>query len=415
MIELYKRNNRGIPINWGVELFQSYADNTWKLKVHYGVAGNPVTTEYLDTGLLHHERAKAEKRLESAIKAKRKEGYKEIKELHDNANPNIVTNLVQFLNTYLPKYNTTSDGKSLVMLAKTLDDAKPFEGHSYLAEWKIDGERCFVTATKTKDLFSEIKFKYSSREGTDWTSKLSGVFDDILKQSLPKSIIDLMLDCGLALDGEVYLPGYPINMINHIIKDVNAREHKDLQLWLYDLAIENMSAEARHLKLFTSMPIKSHRFNTKTEHLNNKDKLVILPSTVITTFDEAVKLRDSYVNLGFEGLILKETQAEYQFGKRNSAMYKYKPTYDGLFRIIDIVPEGVKRSDLPKFILSNDVNNEIFEVTINKTHEEQRNIFANKEAYIGHNMFVEYKARSGDKNVPFHAKGIRIEKSKNDN
>ena len=89
-------------------------------------------------------------------------------------------------------------------------------------------------------------------------------------------------------------------------------------------------------------------------------------------------------------------------------MLKFKKKEDGLFVIIDIIPEGTKRANLGKFILMNDINHTLFECTYNAPHQAQEEILINKDKYIGKKVLVEYRERSGVNQVPFHAKGVKI-------
>ena len=219
-----------------------------------------------------------------------------------------------------------------------------------------------------------------------------------------------MIEEGIALDGELYLPGYGINEINSFIKNTELPQHYQLQFWCYDLAIEGVSAIARYTMLEGNFNNDIYDFQSKDEHLNNKKRFILLPAfNNIHYINDAIKYRDKFIDLGFEGLVIREENTSYQFGgKRNNAMLKFKKILDGYFTIINIVPEGIKRSNLPKFICKNDINDETFECTLNAPHNYQENILLNKECYIGKLMFVEYRERSGIKQVPFHAKGINI-------
>ena len=90
-------------------------------------------------------------------------------------------------------------------------------------------------------------------------------------------------------------------------------------------------------------------------------------------------------------------------------MLKFKKQEDGLFTIVDIVPEGIKRSNLGKFVLKNDINDELFECTYNAPHSSQEEILINKDKYIGHyKALVEFRERSGISQVPFHAKCVKL-------
>ena len=420
MITLYKRNAQGKPLIWSIEQDNSdwngfhNSNELSKLKVQYGLVG----------GTLHQEIIPVTKKnvneLQSRVNAKRKEGYKELNELKDgisfegfgpNLNPNSLQDslLIKFLDTYLPKYSTTSEGFVLPMLAKVLEDNKPFEKYgTMLGQWKIDGLRCIIGATdKSDDIFNPVMLTYHSRTGEDWTNKMCWM-DEILLPKISAELLDMMVEEGAYLDGELYLPGYSVNDINSFVKNTQLAQHYKLQYWCYDICCENMSAEARDD--FRCKNIE-HKFGetlaSKEAHLNNKKQLVVLPTYTIGDLDQATNHRNSFIERGFEGLILRNPAAEYQFGKRNQAMFKFKKVDDGKFVIVNITSEH-KRSDLPLFVLRNDINDELFECSINKPQDVQREILANKEKYIGKYAFVEYRQRSGVNQVPFHARIVEI-------
>lgn len=397
-MELFKRNAKGKPIVWGIKT------NCSIITVYYGIIGKQTHTETIYTNRLVEDEVK------SLIAAKRREGYKALSDLYDNAPKYLFDKpLLDYLNTYLPKNNTDNNGAFIPMLCKTLEDNKPFFRGTYFGEYKINGERCLISATKENNLFNNISLNYRSRKGIDWTDKLK-YLDEYLLPKIPKDIIDLMIEEDVALDGELYLPGYGINEINSFIKNTELPQHYQLQFWCYDLAIEGVSAIARYTMLEGNFYNDIYDFQSKDGHLNNKKRFILLPAfNNIYCINDAIKYRDKFIDLGFEGLVIREENTSYQFGgKRNNAMLKFKKILDGYFTIIDIVPEGIKRSNLPKFICKNDINDETFECTLNAPHNYQENILLNKECYIGKLMFVEYRERSGIKQVPFHAKGINI-------
>ena len=398
-MKFYKRNAQGKPIFWEI------SDSTNKIVVTYGLVGKlGHTTEIRTNRQLNEE-------IKSQIIDKQKEGYKALSDLYDNA-PDYFKNdkdLINYLNTYLPKDNTHADGTFIPMLCKTLEDNKPFTKSEYFGEYKIDGERCLITAYKDNGLFDNIYLKYHSRHGIDWTDKLS-YLDEFLIPIIPNYFLNMMIEEGIALDGELYLPGYGINEINSFIKNTELPQHYKLQFWCYDLAIDSMPAIDRYTTLETAFNTKVYDFQSKNGHLNNKERFILLPSfNNIHCIEDAIRQRDYFIDLGFEGLVIRDTKADYQFGgKRNNSMLKFKRIEDGKFLIVDIVPEGIKRKNLPKFICRNDINDELFECTINKKQDVQEEYLINKDKYIGKYMKVEYRARSGVKQVPFHAKGIDI-------
>ncbi len=411
MITLYKRNAQGRPLVWSIEKIAKQIGVGTRdeyLKIQYGLVGGNLHSEIIPITL------KNANELQSRVNAKRKEGYKELSELKDSNNlPNegwlSKDQLRFYLETYLPKYSTTSEGFVLPMLAKVLEDNKPFDKFgNMLGQWKIDGLRCIIGAEKNAmDLFNPVILTYHSRTGENWTPKMKWM-DEIILPKLSVELLDMMIEEGACLDGELYLPGYSVNDINSFVKNAQLPQHYQLQYWCYDICCENMSANVRdNFRIKNIEHSLGETFGDKEAHLNNKKQLFILPTYVVSSIEAATGLRDGFIDRGFEGLILRNPAAEYQFGKRNQAMFKFKKVDDGKFVIVNITSEH-KRSDLPLFVLRNDINDELFECSINKPQDVQREILANKEKYIGKYAFVEYRQRSGVNQVPFHARIVEI-------
>ena len=396
LITLYKRNAKGEPIFWSVEKTLE-----GRIAVCHGIVEKSSHSENIST------LRNVDDEIKTMINTKRKQGYKELKDLYDNAPEKLPEQSISsYLNLYLPKFNTHADGKFIPMLCKTLENNKPFEKGSYFGQWKINGERCIVTAEKSDDLFSTIKLHYRSREGVDWTDKLSFMDDHIL-QCIKGDILDMMIEENVALDGEMYVPGFGINEVNSFIKNPDIPQHCLLQYWVYDLCIEGVSAKTRYVYLYNSLKQFIPIIKTKDKHLTNINQFVLLPTVQIQDINDAINKRDEFISLGFEGLVIREQSAEYQFGgKRNNSMLKFKRKLDGYFEILDIRED---KRGLPIFILKNDINDELFSATLNTTQDKQRFYLTIKDVVIGKKALVEYRERSGQKAVPFHAKMIKID------
>lgn len=399
---LYRRNNYGEPCVWGIRI--DYVSNVFI--VEHGIVGKKITTERIVP-----VQQRIEREMQSKIDAKRKTGYKYLNELKDD---NVIpqqSELITFLRSYLPVERTNADGKVLAMLAKSYenDNNKLYsKNQTYYGQWKINGLRCFISASSQNDMFNPIKLAFQSREGEYWEMTY---LEEYLLSVLPKNLLDKMIDEHYILDGEVYIPGFSINQINHAVKDKKCPEHKLVQYWCYDIAIEESSAYVRSniRKDYLKNYIKE--FKSCKEHLNNKEKLICLPDVVIDNDDNAVAYRDKFIDCGFEGLIMRNTNSEYQFGSRSiKAMLKYKKATDGKFVIVDIKPEGAKRPDIPIIVCKNDINDELFECHISDTLDNQKKILLYKNKYIGKSVFMEFGERSGVNQVPFHIKKVTIVK-----
>ena len=394
----YRRNNNGKPQVWWCNLAGNEAF------VYHGILGGKIREERYNI-----TKKSADAEMKSRINDKIKAGYITLSEVVDETGTPPVEDinspiLAAYLERYLP-YDLSNgrDKTILAMLAKTYT-GKVWEKESImLGQPKINGLRCLITASRNNDMFKPYNLKFQSREGVVWNTL--GNLEDYLLSVLPASFVDNMIDEGWAMDGEVYLPGYSVNDINHFVKDATAPENKLLQYWCYDLAIEDMTQENRD----------NIRFNIdnrtqlvyKDEHINNKKRLIILDSIGVWGDAQCVILRDVYLGCGYEGLILRNPNTEYQFGRRRVGyMEKFKTATEGDFKIIDIYKED--KRNLPILLCQNDINDATFETRLSSNFDFQEIVLNNKEEYIGKHIHAHFGERSGIKKVPFHIKDVKI-------
>lgn len=399
MNKLYRRNNNGMPTVW----WASFNSDTNSIAVFYGlVRGNIRKEVYTVT------QKDGNKELESRYNEKIKQGYQYLNEICDMQDRPPVEDensleLFNFLNTYLPK--DLSNGNSnllLPMLAKTYNGNVWKKVSCMYGQYKINGLRCIITAYTQNDMFKPIRLRFQSREGIIWNNLEN--LSDYLLSIIPANIIRDMIDGYVALDGEIYLPGYTINQINHFVKDANCVENKLLQFWCYDIMMEGDQA---HRNMYRYHIKKPTSFNSIKEHYNNKERLIILHNKYITNDNEAIDARNHFINLGFEGLILRNAKTNYQYGRRRANyMEKFKDAAEGDFIILDIYKE--KKRDLPILLCKNDINNEKFETRLSTSHIVQQEVLFNSQSYIGRTVHIEYGERSGVSRVPFHIKTVVI-------
>lgn len=396
----YRRNNNGKPQVWW-----AYSDDK-DVIVYHGILGGKIREErYAVT------KKSKDVELKSRINDKVKAGYITLSEVVDESNQPPVEDinspiLAAYLERYLP-YDLSNgrDKTILAMLAKTYTGKVWEKEPIMLAQPKINGLRCLITASRNNNMFKPYALKFQSREGVVWNTL--GNLEDYLLSVLPANFVNNMVDEGWAMDGEVYLPGYSVNDINHFVKDATAFENKLLQYWCYDLAIEDMSQENRD----------NIRFNIdnrtqlvyKDEHINNKKRLIILDSIGVWGDAQSVMLRDVYLGCGYEGLILRNPNADYQFGRRRVGyMEKFKTATEGDFMVVDIYKE--EKRNLPILLCQNDVNDAKFETRLSETFEYQEAVLNHKNSFIGDYVHIEFSERSGVNKVPFHIKEVKFVK-----
>lgn len=401
---LYRRNNLGRPCFWEARVSGYPTQNI--IIVSHGIVGKAIQVEEI------HVARNPKDEVESRYKQKRKQGYKFIDEVRDDSwsTPVKEDALLTYLETYLPYDRTTADGTLLPMLAKTFDNTnnKIFNKTPIrIGQYKINGLRCIISAKRNNtDMFKPITLRFQSREGTYWNS-LSNL-EDYLLTVIPNEFLNKMIDEDWELDGELYLPGYKVNEINHFVKDPKCKENKFIQYWCYDAIIDDTPQYRRLDILGQVFENRTYEFTSLNNHLNNKERFIYINNYAIENEDDAVKHRNLFINLGFEGLILRDPDKEYQIGKRNSSMIKFKDVMEGSFKIIDIYPEGISRN-IPLFLCKNDINNETFEVHINGTLKDQEKYLYSKDKFIDKTLYITFGERSGVSRVPFHVKTVRLE------
>lgn len=399
MNKLYRRNNNGVPTVWWAEL----DSGTNSITVFYGlVRGNIRKKVYAVT------QKDGQKELESRYNDKIKQGYIYLNELCDMQGLPPVEDgdndtLFNFLNTYLPK--DLSNGNSnllLPMLAKTYS-GNIWKKINYLyGQYKINGLRCIITAYTQNDMFKPVRLRFQSREGIIWNTLEN--LSDYLLSVIPANIIRDMIDGYVALDGEIYLPGYTINQINHFVKDSNCPENKLLQFWCYDIMMEGDQSSRNDYRYGIKSPTSFYNIEN---HYGNIERFIVLPSRYINNDNEAIETRNHYINIGFEGLILRNPYTDYQYGRRRANyMEKFKDAAEGDFIILDIYKE--KKRDLPILLCKNDINDEKFETRLSTSHIVQQEVLFDSQSYIGRTVHIEYGERSGVSRVPFHIKTVVI-------
>lgn len=130
-----------------------------------------------------------------------------------------------------------------------------------------------------------------------------------------KSVKEIAKTFG-GLDGEIYAGlenrgGLSLQQIISAFRKLN-RDTQKLKLFVYDLPLNNMTFNLRQAIMF------------QIEEEYDVSDIVIVDSTVVQNWEEAVSIAKSYVKQGYEGAILRNFNGEYEFGKRSYDLQKLK-------------------------------------------------------------------------------------------
>jgi DNA ligase-1 len=193
-------------------------------------------------------------------------------------------------------------------------------------------------------------------------------------------------------DGEIYLHGTHLQDIVSAIKKPN-KLTDDLEFWCYDIKSDEsqITRSATIIKLMSG-----YRYIT------------VVTTDTVDNDNNANKLADRFILLGFEGAILRDMHAPYQYGKRTKYLQKIKRHHDSEFLLVDVIDSGKDNYNgkpIGMFVCKNDLTDATFKVTPEASKKERCDYLNYKNQYIGKNITVRYRERTKDQ-LPFHANGI---------
>lgn len=383
---LYARSQNG-----KIKIWKISSDNIGNIIIESGYLGNK---------LLHTIRkytyGSIDKELTSRIKNKRREGYKSLEELGIDKEYDNMFSFINTLNNSLPETNLDLNFNLKPNKAVKYRDRKPI--YPCFGQPKLNGLRGVI---RMENLISGVGL-FTNNMIVPTIKTMGGL--EYLLSHITENINNLNYnDIDLALDGELYIPGYNLNEIkkaipmrldNGTITNVSSPSlTKNVKFYCFDLAIENLSQIDR-LKL-------RNRFLDEKHYLN----IIKVPTKIIYNDNEAIEFANQCVRDGYEGAVFRDIYSEYKFGSKTVDMVKLKFFEDQEFIIIDVIPKN-KRPDLGMFVCKNDINDSVFTVNPMGTEEQQRAYLSNKDEYINRMVTVKFYERSGVKKVPFHANAL---------
>jgi hypothetical protein len=418
---LYKKNSKGKILIWEINIQQSY--NNVELVIKTG--------EYFGAKTLHHKSVKAKNigksnettllkqanlMLSSLVLSQRKYGYKSIDDLNiDVLDLAMGTEdeFIAILEEKLPAESMDIDGMLKPMLASQYFRTKkdwtdpygvvwkdrkyfylknPFEKKEkgavvakfpLLGQAKINGVRCNVYLEN-----GEVKMK--SKEGeayfvehiiTWFTARLHLFFT---AEGKP-----------IVYDGELYIHGEKLQYIRSAVVKPNLNT-PSITYEVYDLAIPDIT-NINRFTMLKHLLLECIDSVTK-EYLPNVPVKYI--KTYVMSNDLHVQTKtDELIKAGYEGIILRNKDALYQFGKRNVNMLKLKRLIDEEFQIIGILPQdNDPELGLYLCITTNGVE---FKVTPTEDEDYKRMMIMFPYLFVSKWLtctFYEYT----DKDIPFH-------------
>jgi len=272
----------------------------------------------------------------------------------------------------------------LPMLAKSYKDGKgKFPAY---AQPKLNGVRC-LSQRKGGGV------ALISRKNTRYTTQLMHLIKPLCEA--------FGGDVDWIVDGEIYKHGWSLQKISGLARGYKEGENEQLEYWIYDLADESLPFEDRMKSIEDTF--KDNGNAKKTEHGH---KLVKVPTVLIENEEQMKKLHDKFVELGFEGLILRQPKGAYKLGLyRSGDLEKYKAFIDHEFEIIGGRPAEGTQDGCVIFKVRGEAKDKDgsltgkvveFEVVPKGTLETRRQWMNDIDKLIGKQLTVRYFELSDD-------------------
>lgn len=340
------------------------------------------------------------------VTLKKRNGYKTVKALDiDVRDGKLEAELKKKLHT-----NKTDDLNNLKPMK-----AKPYKDgimrYPALAQRKINGYRCTIRLETIKEgegMFAQTVTKPVLRTKEGHRYLIPHIEEEFI------ALYETLEDKTIAFDGELYIHGKLLADIKKHLIMLNSKGRlstgsmpvEDLSFYCFDLSIAEHSQEERIL-------IKDRTLSKYPNELE-ADKgtpIVNLLGEVIVSDSQCEGLRDTYLDEGYEGLIIRDLSSEYKFGGRQNNMLKLKRWITKEFEIVDVVLQNVTedvniRSHIV-FVCKNDVNDNTFETVPMGNEKDRQEYLTNKDKYIGKLATVKFTERTNTQ-CPFHSNAVDI-------
>jgi DNA ligase-1 len=238
-------------------------------------------------------------------------------------------------------------------------------------------------------------------DSIEFTSKKCKSYNDICQHLVPQ-LLEVMAD-GAIWDGELYVHGWSFQKILKTTKKLRPWGH-ELEYHVYDVANDNSPFRER----FTADLI-----GDGTE-INKNIKIVA--TKPVNDEGQIKKAHDAYVQDGYEGVIIRNSDGQYKFDHRSKDLQKYKEFIDEEFKITGFTNEPVIITDAENgttveanaiIFICRDKNGKEFNVRPKGSIKDRIAWFANGEGYLGKDLTVRYQNLSDD-GTPIFPVGIAI-------
>lgn len=202
------------------------------------------------------------------------------------------------------------------------------------------------------------------------------------KEHVRECVEHLMWDTGkIIVDGELMLPGNrPLQETSRAAKKFREGVSPTLLYFVYDIININMPFATRYdflVELWKKAP----------------ENVVLVETVEVANEKELFEAHKRFTSQGFEGTIVRSGEGGYEIGHRSSTLLKVKDFQDAEFLVVDII-EGKGSFEGKAICVCETKGGKEFKAVPEGTSEHRREIYTNRDEYIGQWLTVRFQTYS---------------------
>lgn len=264
-----------------------------------------------------------------------------------------------------------------IQLCYPLEESRLFKWKPpYLCQPKYDGERCRAVPIEKGYLL------LSSEENVFFS--VPHIVEDINK----------LRWTGYEFDGELYAQGLPFEQIVSIVsrtKNLHP-DHTQISYHIFDIILDTEESQME----------RSGRLLRLKSDIGRITSLKITPHDLAYSIDGVMQFYESYLENGYEGIIVRNLAAPY-IRRRSTYVMKFKPSKEDIYEITGTVEEvtedGSPKGRLGSFECKGG-DGTTFNVGSGLNIENRIKFWNNREDLVGKKVRVSYQHLTAGKRKP---------------
>lgn len=382
--KLYKYNSKNKILEWWVTNLRENEDCTFSFDIKYGQQGGKIITK--ERRVVNGKNKSKSNETTIQQQTELEIGYLYQKQLDDG----YVASLEDYKDPVRPMLAQKYQDKKKHVIWASEEQPNNF----YRASKKYDGIRCFIFIDENSNI------RFESRTGKPF-KYFEHIADKIKHLS------------NVILDGELYSNTVEFEKICSLVnsEEYDKETDTDIQFFIYDFIDLNSTDDVFEKRL--------EKLNKEFLKFADEAQYPIQPVSQIKIKSEKdlKEFHDKWVAEGYEGLMLKDPNGLYEFGKRSNNLLKYKEMHSDEFKIKDIfIAENDPERVQIELYIDPFNSQETFKIGTLKGNKEENynNYYLNKNNLIGKWLTINYQTLTSY-GVPLFPVGIAIREGTEDN